>query len=1004
MKLIYLVLGFTILYSVGMAQEGSTCSEPIVLDTLDNLCSGDGAYDLGSQTDSGEERPMCFPQNSGEKDIWFEFKPTFKNINIVVRGASRFGNDNTLQQPQMALYKGTCDALDVVSCNSDAQSLNFIELTVGDLELGSSYFIRISSRSNHDGQFQLCINNFQFTPDYSSDCPDATVLCDKETIKVDLVSGTGNIQDEADNTCLDINPETGDDDGNSESSSVWFKWIARNDGQLTFTLDPINPVDDLDFAVFELPRGLDDCGNKSVLRCMASGENVGDPFEEWKVCSGQTGLREGETSTEEQRGCQDGNTNFLAPLDMEEGKAYALVVNNFSESGSGFRLEFGGDGEFAGPDANMIFMDDKPIYCPDEEIRFYAEDNSISGTITSYEWVYSGTNTTGNLNGAGPHSISFLEGGTKPLILNLESDIGCVTALDTFIEVEDPIEISAVIDSISCHDYDDGRIEVDYTSPSQVTTSFWSDGPTDQLRTGLEPGEYTYTVRNERECSASTTYRMSQPLPIIIDQILTNASCGGGMDGAIRLDVTGTFDPFEYDFKDGMGYTVDDLRDNLEAGIYPVSVRDQMGCEEDTLVLLSEINLDIGSSILQEPRCYGQSDGRIELIVNGGREPYEYDFDTTGRFINDNVYDGLSAGTYYIAIRDQDNCTAFKALALDQPDSITLDIDTTHISCFGEQNGKINISVSGGTPDYRYQWDNGADTPLLINVPAGDYQVEIMDQNNCTVETSLTLREPPELLLRLEEKMDLVCFGDSDGSISVTATGGTGDYIYRLGSSTNSSQPVFDQLPAGQYQVSVQDENQCRDSITVDLFEPEELIVHITADSDSVNTIRLGESLELGSSYEPPGRIMSWEWTPADRVDCEDCSRVNSMPVVNTFFTLTGTDQDGCMADDELLIRVIPLRTVGVPNVVIPGQGGQNSFVTIYGGPHIARIIKFDVFDRWGNLLFTRSDFPPNEYELGWNGMADGKKLIPGIYVYSAQVEFIDQVSKDISGGILVIE
>lgn len=993
-----------LLYSHGITQVGSSCNDPVLLDTLIDLCSENGAYNLGNQTDSGVDRPTCFPQDSGVKDIWFQFKPTFENINIVVRGASRFDNENTLLQPQMALYKGDCDDLGIVSCNSDARNLNFIELTVGDLDLGATYFLRVSSRNNDDGRFQLCVNNFQFTPEYSSDCPDATVLCDKETIKVDLVSGTGKIQDEADDTCLDTDPVTGEDDGNSESSSVWFKWIARNDGDLTFTLDPINPVDDLDFAVFELPRGLDDCQNKKVIRCMASGENVGEPFDDWKVCTGPTGLRVGETSTSEQRGCQEGNTNFLAPIKMEAGKAYALIVNNFSESGSGFRLEFGGDGEFAGPDAKMIFLDDKPVYCPDEEIRFYAEENSISGQITSYEWVYSGTSTSGNLNGAGPHSISFSEGGSKPLILNLESDIGCVTALDTVIEVEDPIEITAVVDSISCHGYGDGQISVNFDSPSPVTASFWSDGNTEQIRTDLVPDAYTFTVRNERGCSASETYLLEQPLPIVIDQILTNASCGGGIDGSIRLDVSGTFPEFEYDFKDGQGFTHVDTRTDLQAGIYPVSVRDQMGCQEDTLVLLSEIDLNVDESLLHEPSCFGYSDGQIELIVNGGRQPYEFDFDTTGNYSSNASYGNLQAGTYYVAIRDQDDCTAFKQLQLNQPDSMTVAVDTTHISCFGEQDGKISISVEGGTPDYRYQWNNGANSPLLINVPAGDYHVEVFDQNDCIAEASLTLRQPPELQVRLEEKMDLVCFGDQNGLIRVAAMGGSGDYIYTLGSSTHSPTPVFNQLAAGQYKVSVQDENGCNNEITVNLTEPEELVVQITTEGDSANFIRLGQSLELGSAYEPPDRQMSWSWAPIDRVDCEDCARVLSMPVVNTTFTLTGTDQDGCTAQDELQILVIPLRTVGVPNVVIPEEGGQNSYVTIYGGPHIARIVKFNVFDRWGNLLFTRSDFPPNQFELGWNGRVDGKKLIPGIYVYSAQVEFIDQIKKDLAGEILLIE
>lgn len=1002
MRKIFLFLGFSMAGVIALAQEGSSCGEPIVLDTLDNVCSAIGAYDLGAQGHSGLENPSCYPANSGTRDMWFSFQPVFRNINIVIRGASFLGDANTLRNPQMAVYKGGCDELELVGCISDAQGYHFVELTVGDLEPGVTYFIRVGSRINNNGKFQLCINNFQFTPEYSSDCHDATILCDKETITVDLVSGTGDVQDEADNTCLDTDPSTGRDDGNSESSSVWFRWIARNDGTLTFTLDPINPVDDLDFAVFELPGGVNDCGNKRLLRCMASGENVGAPLDDWKVCTGATGLREGETHTSEERGCQPGNTNFLAPLEMEEGKAYALVVNNYSQSGSGFRLEWGGTGDFAGPEAQIVFLSDKPVYCPDEEIRFYAEDVSQSGAITEYHWVYSGSDISGELTGAGPHSISFPSGGVKPIILNLESDIGCITSLDTTIMVEDPIRIDATIDSISCYGYGDGRIEVNFTSPSQVTSAFWMDGSTDLIRTDLDPGEYTFTVRNMRGCSRSATFDLHQPLSIEIHQILTLASCGGGADGSIELEASGTFGPFDYDF--GSGYQSQNRMDGVAAGIYRVWVRDQMGCEEDTVVFLNEINLDLSTSIFQEPTCFGYNDGSIVVTPSGGQSPYEYDFDTTGIFSPQNRYENLVAGRYIIAIRDNDDCTAYHNLDLGQPDSIIIGVDTSHISCFGFTDGHISVEVMGGTPEYEYSWDHGANSPQLRNLPAGNYRLAIRDRHDCPAELSLMLGEPPELLIGLLEKRDLVCYGDADGRIVVSADGGAGEYMFSLNQRGLSSVPRFDQLTAGNYIITVQDGNQCRDSIEVALHQPEKVEVHITTTTDSIPTIRLGETLVLGSSYTPSDRIMTWSWTPAENVDCSDCPVVDAMPVRDMHLTLTGTDQDGCMGMDELFIRVIPVREIGVPNVVVPGRGDQNSFVTIYGGPHIARILEFDVFDRWGNLLFSRENLPRNQYQLGWDGTINGQRLIPGIYVYKAHVEFIDQVIDVVSGEILVIE
>src|SRR5690606_35994474 len=124
---------------------------------------------------------------------------------------------------------------------------------------------------------------------------------------------------------------------NQELSSAWYKWICDVPGTLTFTLTPNNfepgfESDDIDFVVYELPGGIDDCNGKIVARCMAAGANVNEPFQNWRRCNGPTGLRDGETDLVEPAGCQFANqNNFAAPLIMEAGKAYALMINNFSQ-------------------------------------------------------------------------------------------------------------------------------------------------------------------------------------------------------------------------------------------------------------------------------------------------------------------------------------------------------------------------------------------------------------------------------------------------------------------------------------------------------------------------------------------------------------------------------------------------------------------------------------------------------------------------------------------------
>ncbi|MDV7400187.1 hypothetical protein RZS08_52725, partial [Arthrospira platensis SPKY1] len=110
-----------------------------------------------------------------------------------------------------------------------------------------------------------------------------------------------------------------------ESNSTWFVWTAGSSGSLTFTLTPLNPPDDLDFVVYEYPNGPGNCAEKIPLRCMASS------------CQGPTGLNESSTDLAEPPNCNPATQdNFLAALQMEEGKTYGVMVNNFSTTGMGF--------------------------------------------------------------------------------------------------------------------------------------------------------------------------------------------------------------------------------------------------------------------------------------------------------------------------------------------------------------------------------------------------------------------------------------------------------------------------------------------------------------------------------------------------------------------------------------------------------------------------------------------------------------------------------------------
>jgi len=305
------------------------CDQATVLLELTNACSNVGQFTNGGATPSNFSEPDCF--NNAGNDVWFQFVAGATDVNILVIGNASIDPGGTLVNPEVALYNGDCASeISEWRCASDESNDNTVELRRGGLIVGGIYYVRIQGANGNTGTFQICVNNFNPPANPGSDCDNsnpllsAAVLCDKSAFSVQKLEGGGEDNNEAANTCLDIS-------GPSESSSTWFTWIAESSGPLTFTLTPNRPGDDLDFVVYELPNGIKDCSNKVVLRCMAT------------ACEGPTGLNMSSTDLEEDLNCDFGEDGFVRFIDMEEGKSYALMVNNFTNTGDGFAIEFGRD-------------------------------------------------------------------------------------------------------------------------------------------------------------------------------------------------------------------------------------------------------------------------------------------------------------------------------------------------------------------------------------------------------------------------------------------------------------------------------------------------------------------------------------------------------------------------------------------------------------------------------------------------------------------------------------
>lgn len=480
------------------------CISATHIPNVDGYCSGPGQFTNVNATGAGQFITPCLVPLINE--VWFTVIPQAPAMLMQVNG--NVNNLGTMQGPGIFLFEGTCGTLNNVACNISPAGTNVTELTATNLVIGAVYYIAVVSAA--PGTFQICVDGFIPPPEPAGDCGPGVVLCDKSPFYIENLLGIGNPnQNEVFGTCV---PE--------ETASVWYKWTCDQSGTLTFTLTPNDNIPgfvtaDLDFVVFELPGGLDDCANKLVLRCEAAGANttngVVNPLSDWVECNGPTGLRDGENDFTEVGGCQGANNNYVAPLNMEAGKSYALIVNNYSQTGQGFSIDFGGTGTFLGPEPDFEIEAVDAFEC-DKTIIFSNLSLTPTDSIISYSWNFGAGASPIFMSGNGPHSVVYASFGNKRAALTIESERGCIVTkiIDLYVEPccadTSTLDAGALAEDLVCRDIPTGIITGVGTGGALPYT-FSLDGMNYSPSTvfpSLGAGSYQVYIQDSKGCRDST--------------------------------------------------------------------------------------------------------------------------------------------------------------------------------------------------------------------------------------------------------------------------------------------------------------------------------------------------------------------------------------------------------------------------------------------------------------------------------------------------------------------
>jgi gliding motility-associated-like protein len=772
-------------------------------------CSVNRAYTNVGATPSTVASVTCL--TTGGADVWFKFTAIATDVRITVIGATASDPGGTLRRPELALYYATtCDDKSEIRCQRDALGVNTVELYMAGLFPGSTYYIRVQGANAGTGTFRLCINNYNPPSNISSDCPTSASLCDKSPFAVQSITGAGLIRNEMDGASCFSN---GVPQSNVESNSTWFKWTCQQSGTLTFTITPTVLDDDIDFIVYEMYNGIQDCNSRTIVRCMATGETPGG----CKV-HGPTGLRDGETDISEPSGCGPGQNGFVKPLDMVAGKSYVLVINNFSSTGNGFNIDFGGTGTFLGPEAKINFTKSSKRLCLGEDITYTDASTFSAGQITKRQWRFGKDASIDTASGIGPFKVFYKSPGWKSIVLTATTDRGCqVTTILDSIYVEG-FKYDSLVRQPTCDLGNNGMIRLKVTSCGRAPILYNWDNTgftTRDSLSNLQKGIYRVAITDSSRVYIDTFVFRVSPLEITLDTAVPAVkapSCFGLQNGQITLKPATGRAPYEYSWNGGF-WTLDNFRAALGAGQVTVNVRDANDCKGSFIFDVAyppklEINVDsINIS------CYGLTNGKAIAKPAGGVGNYRINWSTGA--LGDTVFN-LRKGNYFVTVFDKNDCVTSKPFSVNEPPQILLNtLRIKAAKCYGDSTGELVVRGAGGTPPFRYSIDGvrfQSDSAFL-KIPAKKYNVVVRDSTGCKTTSEVDVPQPPQLVVNAGVDVDIDLGLSATLRAIVVPTSKSVSYVWLPSDSTRSckdcSTITVTPFQTTTYRVSVKDSIGC---------------------------------------------------------------------------------------------------------------------------------------------------------------------------------------------------
>lgn len=645
------------------------------------------------------------------------------------------------------------------------------------------------------------------------------------------------------------------------------------------------------------------------------------------------------------------------------------------------------------PDPLSLSLTPYPVACIDgDDGRAVVE---VSGGNGGYTYAWSNGMTTDS-------SFNLMTGDASVTVTDA---LGCMASGSVFISQPDlPLEATVAQTYRGCFETSTNRAEVTATGGFGDYTYRWSNAEETAEAQALPAGESFVSVTDAGGCEVVASVVNTDLVQVTVNVLATAPSCSNTNDGQLGAVPAGgvgmTESDYTYAWSNGQsGIVIVDLPGNV---LYQVTATDNRGCVgvgERFLARPAPITFSSDESPVD---CFGNATGALAVNNVAGPNAGPFDFlwgpgalSSTNATVTD-----LPAGSYSLRIADVAGCTLDTVLQITEPPVLVPVVAKLDVSCFGETDGRITITGTGGVGGYRYLWNTSSTQNQLASLAAGDFSVTLTDANECEAVADVEIVQPAPVGIEVTEIKPVICRGEATGSLTVMGTGGRPPFVYGLENQGFSRSTVFIGLPAGQYVAFVRDSAGCQASVNAVVNDGPDFAADLGEDLGIV----FGDSITLAPVVTGGVDTLIYRWTGSysGTLSCDTCAMPSARPEYEIDYTLLLRDGNGCTTEDRFRVSVEKIREVAVPSGFTPNGDGQNDLLFVHGRPGTT-VNSFAVYDRWSNVLFEAADYPVNDPAQGWDGRHDGEPVNAGVYIYKMVIRYEDGSTETLAGQTTLI-